>query len=650
MNNKLTQRPAIFINVKESEVEAINPHLVVLISSSPGANSYLDIGSFCYTRRSEIPPPPRTACPVDPSSLDHSRIPFTKALIAYIKGLKTRSTAHSVYVGVKAFIGWIDSQPDNYPFNDTACMIKAYREYTTYLYHRINTSSINGQPIKLGTAGNLQAQARLAVTLATDLSEPEIKTSATFIKKNRKESNQINLKLPSEDSQAKTFAALINFIEEAHRILVGGGKLPLQFKSPTDTPYYMYSLVGTTRSTKKAPFSPASLLVCSPEFPSWKETQRHFNLSGDSNSLRIERSIYDKAHQRYEYNNENLRSDLRRRIGNHAIVAGMMAFMAATGCNLSVAKNLESDTLKIVPSTQGQRYSGTKGRAFGKPVFPEFGAQFSPIFRKHLEIREWVLNGKESDLVFPVASYELEPTIVCSGSIQVFKTLFTKALPKTTWVPSPYWRKNVGYQYLKLSGGDLALTAEKLSNNESTVKSNYGRPSLDDFAAEMTLFLESVHQAAIERTRFSDKISVKFIEEKRPEAVIGVGSCEKAPDSIPERAPGFTLLSPAPTCRDPENCLFCAYYALHADEEDIRRLLSLHYLLKSSKVDNSLEHWENKFGPTLHRIDEIITAIEDAGKASGELIDTIRQEIKQGALDSFWAIHFDALVIAGVIL
>jgi len=44
------------------------------------------------------------------------------------------------------------------------------------------------------------------VTLATDLSEPEIKTSATFIKKNRKESNQINLKLPSEDSQAKTFA------------------------------------------------------------------------------------------------------------------------------------------------------------------------------------------------------------------------------------------------------------------------------------------------------------------------------------------------------------------------------------------------------------------------------------------------------------
>jgi len=113
MNNKLTQRPAIFINVKESEVEAINPHLVVLISSSPGANSYLDIGSFCYTRRSEIPPPPRTACPVDPSSLDHSRIPFTKALIAYIKGLKTRSTAHSVYVGVKAFIGWIDSNVIN---------------------------------------------------------------------------------------------------------------------------------------------------------------------------------------------------------------------------------------------------------------------------------------------------------------------------------------------------------------------------------------------------------------------------------------------------------------------------------------------------------------------------------------------------------
>jgi len=99
MNNKLTQRPAIFINVKESEVEAINPHLVVLISSSPGANSYLDIGSFCYTRRSEIPPPPRTACPVDLVLR-----PFMYAISAFVNGIlewssELGSTGHAVLGG-----------------------------------------------------------------------------------------------------------------------------------------------------------------------------------------------------------------------------------------------------------------------------------------------------------------------------------------------------------------------------------------------------------------------------------------------------------------------------------------------------------------------------------------------------------------------
>ncbi|MGP9647613.1 hypothetical protein ACT3R8_11750 [Halomonas sp. AOP42-C2-23] len=649
MRNDFVQRPVVILDANDANVEVIQPQFAVLMqrnTSKPGRR-YLDVGSFCYQRRDKSCSR-EVGTPVDLSSLDIARIPFVQATIEEFRRRKTASWL-GLFASSKAFVDWIDAQKQPYAFDDVGAMRNAYCDYTRHLLHRMNTSSISGQRLKQATASHYQTAARILVMLAAGLSEREVKGIATTIPRKRTHATHVNVKLPSADVQAQTFAALINFIDESHRLLVGSGALPLHLVSPNGESSYLYSMEVWSERSKAAKFSLASLLLQSPVFPTWDEVKSHFGLVGDSKVLRIERAIYDSANKRCKKNNKDLRSDLRRRVGTYAVIAGMLAFIAATGCNLSVAKNLKVDTLQIVPSTQGQRFSGTKARAAGKTVIPEFGAQFVSVFKKYLELRKWVLNGSDSTLVFPNISPRYGISPASQDSIRGFKTIFSKTLPKTVWITPTHWRKNVSYQYVKLSGGDMALTAEKLSNTEDTVRQAYSRPALEDFAGEMAGFFEAMLQAAIDRTRSVERIPVRILDDKRPEIVTGTGLCEKTPETLPERAQGFTDLAPTPSCRDPETCLFCSFYAVHADEEDIRRLLSLLYLIQATKNKQPIDHWQSKYGPTIHRIEEVLSAVQEADASSEVTINRVREEVESGDLDTFWSIHFDTLVTLGAV-
>ena len=73
---------------------------------------------------------------------------------------------------------------------------------------------------------------------------------------------------------------------------------------------------------------------------------------------------------------------------------------------------------------------------------------------------------------------------------------------------------------------------------------------------------------------------------------------------------------------------FCQHYAVHADDEDVRKLLSLKTLLGYVKQKaTDLLKWEQQFGVVLHRIDEVLTELFDTYLALGERIVTIQDEV-----------------------
>lgn len=649
MKKGFAKRHLVIIDIEDTNIEVIHPECAVLAVNNKVNNGrrYLDYGALCYARREKIANPCIVGDAVDLDSLDNTRISVVRKLVDIMR-VKASATALSLFSNVRKFFDWIDDQEVRYEFNEEVRMKTAYFTYTQHLLHRLNTSGISGKPIKQGTASAYQSGARLVVSLATGLSEPQVSGIATTIQQN-KNASHINLTLPNSDQQAQTFATLINFINEAHRILVDGGDFPMHLVSPDGESYFLYTLYQETDKAKAANFSINPMLKWCPSFPRWHDVKEHFQLPNNSKETVVRRTAYDQAKIRFRNINKDCRSDLKRKISSHAITASMLVFIAATGCNLSIAQNLEVDTLEIVPSTQGNRFSGTKARAGGKTVYPEFGARFAPVFTKSLALRQWVLDGRDSDLVFAISSAR-GGYITKAGaqSVNLLKKIIGNALPSTTWVTPTQWRKNVSYQYVKHSG-DLTLTSEKLGNTESTLRKNYSRPALEDFAGEMTTFFENMHKAAIDRTRSVVLIPVNIKEDRRPETLTGIGACEKGPSGGPQRAHGFAELVPLPSCRDPETCLFCEFYAVHADEDDIRRLLSLRYLIQAIKGQQPYDHWETKFGPTIHRIDEVLLAIKQTNCNIEETLTRICDEVESGALDPFWAIHFDTLVHIGMI-
>ncbi|MEK5794215.1 hypothetical protein VXE63_19285, partial [Acinetobacter nosocomialis] len=95
-------------------------------------------------------------------------------------------------------------------------------------------------------------------------------------------------------------------------------------------------------------------------------------------------------------------------LAEYGLITGLLMFIITTGANLDVAQHMKLDSMERIPSTKGRRFAGVKGRANGKVVYPEFGVSFEPIFKKILQLREWYLDGKTSEYLFPMLNSDHE--------------------------------------------------------------------------------------------------------------------------------------------------------------------------------------------------------------------------------------------------
>ena len=120
-----------------------------------------------------------------------------------------------------------------------------------------------------------------------------------------------------------------------------------------------------------------------------------------------------------------------------------------------------------------------------------------------------------------------------------------------------------------------------------------------------------MREVAVAQTRTVERIPVQTLDETVDVQTLAVGACTTT-SLQPEKATGFTAQAPTPNCQQFEHCLFCQYYAVHADDTDVRKLLSLKSLLGYVKQKaTDLIKWEQQFGVVLHRIDEVLNELSD---------------------------------------
>ncbi|WEX14242.1 hypothetical protein P2T68_27045 [Pseudomonas sp. G11] len=640
-DTNLVLRKLTLIDLSDVTTTILNPDTLVFRHENKSTLQLntLDVSSFCYKKRAHSPRG-KIGDLVDPASLDIRRLKIATFVIEHIRG-QNFETARLHKQRFSLFLDWVDSNHSDIKLDDKSDMKLAYVGYTAYLLQRQNSAPANNDRLSASVATNYQKGACKLISLATGEDQRVIKQWATKLRKSKPGIVRAGMRSSSE--QDICFAAHINFLDEVHRVIVNNENFPLVLTPQLGNTYYLYDEIGFrkphnlrlmyTALRKHPTLPPVDILI---------EGNEELNsLTGKQKSATyaiLEGKILDS--------NSNNRNAYRvRKLVVMAITAGLMSFIAATSGNLSVVAGIKPDDFKPIPGSKGKRLIGLKGRANGKLISPEFGAQYSSTYNKILALRQWLLGTEDSPLLFPFLRRSGQYGQVNATHIQSYKKLLNKLMPAVAWIKPTDYRKNVSYQYLKMSGGDTLLTAQKLGNTVGTIESHYGRPSLEDFAEEFSKFFDSMQNAAIKRGRTQDRIPVRILEDDSQSVKIPGGSCTSAL-AVPTPATGFTSLSPAPACREPEYCVFCKYYAIHADETDLKRLLSIKLLIGVSQSHYDPDRWTEQLYPLQYRIDEVIAAVTE--KISDiSLVSKIQDEVESGDLDPFWASHLDTLVYMG---
>ena len=637
-------RTPLFVHISDINKQINEYERLILVCKDKTASfgfKTLDIGTLFYRKRvsDEILSEQQLA-----ASFDEKRRYFLQCLTDYLLQMGGSDLSKGLfYYTSKLFLDWVDSQKKTFDFSNKDSVIDAYRRYSKYLVDRTLLVDTEEESLAAHTAKQYQRNTAKLIAYVFDCHEIDIVSQAMQVQSQRYDVPILPI---AEEDHQKTYATLQNIFLEVHRIIVQEGSFPAHFKSVDEENFYFYS--GFHHQTEKPhiQFDIQSYLVKYPVIPAFSKMLADFELEDSEHRKRL-RENRNQAIRNLEERNKDKRHIERERLASYGLCIGMLLFIAQTGANLDTAQQLQLDTMEILPSTQGRRFSGTKSRAGGKIVYPEFGVKFEPVFRKILELREWYIQDEACDFIFPLRNEIQQLGPVSYSRLQLMKKLFQRIFPRMVWITPQQWRKHKSSQTVEFSDGDLLLEAEVMGHSLDTARNNYARTSFKDAAQQISQFFNELREVAVAQTRTLERIAVQTLDEPVDVQTLPVGACVTATPQ-PEKALGFTEKAPTPNCQQFEHCLFCQHYAIHADDTDVRKLLSLKSLLGYVKQKaTDLTKWEQQFGVVLHRIDEVLTELADTYLALGERIASIQDEVESGDLDAYWFNHFELLIDLG---
>ncbi|MEN8351133.1 hypothetical protein [Acinetobacter towneri] len=636
------RRSPLFVHISDINKQ-INEHerLVLVCKDKTASFAFktFDIGTLFYRKRvfGEALSEQQLS-----ASFDEKRRYFLQCLTDYLLQMSGSDLSKGLfYYTSKLFLDWVDSQKKNFDLSNQDSVIDAYRRYSKYLVDRTLLADTDEENLAAHTAKQYQRNAAKLIAYVFDCHEIDIVSQAMQVQSQRYDVPV--LPIAKEDHQ-KTYATLLNVFLEIHRIVVQENDFPAHFQSVDEEDFYFYSGFHHQIEKQHIQFDMQNYLAKYPIIPALSKMLADFELEEDSEHRKRVRENRNQAIRKLEERNKDKRHLERERLASYGLAIGMLLFIAQTGANLDTAQQLQLDTMEILPSTQGRRFSGTKSRAGNKTVRPEFGVKFEPVFRKILELREWYVQDEACDFVFPLRNEIQQLGPVSNGRLQLIKKFLQRIFPKMVWITPQQWRKHVSSQYVELSDGDLLLEVEKMGHSLDTAKKNYSRTSFKDASQQISQFFYELREVAVSQTRTVERIPVQTLDEPVDVQTLPVGACMTT-NLQPEKATGFAAQAPSPNCQQFEHCLFCQHYAVHADDEDVRKLLSLKSLLGYVKQKaTDLIKWEQQFGVVLHRIDEVLNELSDTYENLRDRIFLIQEEVESGDLDAYWLNHFELLI------
>lgn len=311
---------------------------------------------------------------------------------------------------------------------------------------------------------------------------------------------------------------------------------------------------------------------------------------------------------------------------SHAITASYsfaVLFLAETGINLSQLLDMswseEFEEAMRSPVVTRQKFREIKYRAGGKVVTFRISIAFVPQLKRYLQLRRYLCQGKKVGPLFVAFSINRQPKKL---SEQFIRLLYDRL--QGVGIPLPriharQWRA-VKQDWVVRKHGPV-VAAKVLNHTLETALRSYSNGTESALRAEFGAFFKSLENTILAK----DEQPANAVESS-----IGICVDFRQPTPVSASVPV------KPDCRSSEGCLFCDKYRIHADETDIRKLLSCRHCMRlTSNLASSIEEYDRTFGTVLRRVDFLL---EELQRRDPDTFHSIERDVDiNGNLDPFWA-------------
>ena len=585
-------------------------------------SNFHHLGRICY-KNVQVTNKNNRDLKADLDSLDITLIPFAKKLVSYVADLMLDGKRVRTLSGFTGFIISLFKRTRSEGINlhcNKASIQSFIHSYTDYLLHQIK---IYDRSLKLGlsthTAQTYQSRVISFFSYAIGVEESELTGGLFLIQRNN---NQVQSALALNDEVfAKQFNLYTQIFRQFSNIVLDHVEIPTSV-NVNDEPLWI-----------------------APSYNQWlkpkhKKTigMRAFNYdTGGFYSIEeLELFEHNKGKKRYQLGQHvsqawdatvkvNQRhSKLRLLLAGWACRAYFMHFSIVTGENDSTAASLMFEDEYLTDKSE-QNFKSIKWRANGITVKYDIQNEFVTDFKRYIQLRSYLIDYYQQDYkalfisaaVSKLTSLSTKGDVSCSFrklfSIQFTGTPLT-GTSKSFRVSKSLWvRNNYG------SG----ISSYIMQHNNKTSDSHYANKDEEKSAEQITDYLAEL-----------DK---QLLKEPVPSVPTPSGNCTE--ESKPEQLISLPSNSPITvSCGNHEGCFFCNKYRVHVDEADIRKLLSVKYLIiQSQNLAASQEHFDSVYKPVLTRIEDLLGHIGDKEPNCLTLIESVREEVfEQELLSEYW--------------
>jgi hypothetical protein len=331
-----------------------------------------------------------------------------------------------------------------------------------------------------------------------------------------------------------------------------------------------------------------------------------------------------------------------------ACVAYAGLVLVDSGANLSVLKEYEEpedlDEQLREPDRINLTQRAVKFRAGGKEVVVHLSATTMTRLRTYLRVRQALVVSLNCADIAPLLvrciydNLKSEPTAVCALDGNFLLYIRRKVTRAGASLPSVTLRQLRAYKQQDLvRRASVAVAATVMGHSVKTAVIAYCKAQEATRQGEMGAFLGSLQKTVLAAS--------EGLSERSHQKVIPVGFCADhgKPSSV---APSAVV---APDCSKVEGCFFCDNYRLHADVEDMKKLMSCRRVLKYIvPLHGDSVTAERVYTGVVDRIDALLGELK---RRQPQVYETARMEVEEhGQLTRYWAGKLQQLHLLGMLL